>query len=107
MKHFNGDRLSASGQIDQTHPSSTDCRVRFLPFGQDPLANSAPVLVLAECLKCDFFPKGEIRGSLLGLRAVSLAFLWAINAAQADTFGAVAVQDFEVLLCRNGFSVAY
>jgi hypothetical protein len=32
---------------------------------------------------------------LLGSRAVSLAFLWTINAAQADTFRAVVVQDFE------------
>jgi hypothetical protein len=32
---------------------------------------------------------------LLGSLAVGLAFLWAINAAQADTFGAVVVQNFE------------
>jgi hypothetical protein len=39
---------------------------------------------------------------LLGSRAVSLAFLWAINAAQADTFGAVAVQDFEDVAVEDG-----
>jgi hypothetical protein len=39
---------------------------------------------------------------LLGSRAVSLAFLWAINAAQADTFGAVVVQDFEDVAVKDG-----
>jgi len=32
---------------------------------------------------------------LLGSPAVSLTFLWAINAAHADPFGAVVVQHFE------------
>jgi hypothetical protein len=32
---------------------------------------------------------------MLGSRAVSLAFLWAINTTQADTFWAGVVQDFD------------
>jgi len=106
MKSFNGDRLSASGQIDQTHPSSTNCRVRFLPFGQDHLANSAPVLVLAACLKFDFFPKGEIRGGLLRSRAVGLAFLRAVDAVEADALRVVIVQDFDGVAVEDGDDLA-
>jgi hypothetical protein len=39
---------------------------------------------------------------LLGSRAVSLTFLWAINATQADTFGAVVVQDFDGVAVEDG-----
>jgi hypothetical protein len=39
---------------------------------------------------------------LLGSRAVSLAFLWAINATQADAFGAVVVQDFNGVAVEDG-----
>ncbi len=39
---------------------------------------------------------------MLGSRAVRLTFLWAINATQADTFGAVAVQDFEGVAVEDG-----
>jgi hypothetical protein len=34
--------------------------------------------------------------------AVSLTFLWAINATQADTFRAVAVEDFEGVAVEDG-----
>ena len=43
----------------------------------------------------DFSPEGEGRGSLLGFLAVGLALLRAINAAVADAFSVVVVQDFE------------
>jgi hypothetical protein len=39
---------------------------------------------------------------LLGSRAVSLAFLWAINATQADSVGAVVVQDFDGVAVEDG-----
>ncbi len=39
---------------------------------------------------------------MLGSRAVSLTFLWAINATQADAFGAVVVQDFESVAVEDG-----
>jgi hypothetical protein len=57
-------------------------------------------------LERDFLPEGEGRGSLLGVVAVRLAFLWAIDAAETDAFSALVVQAIEVLLCRNGFSAA-
>jgi hypothetical protein len=43
---------------------------------------------------------------LLGSHAVSLTFLWAINATQADTFGAVVVQDFDGVAVENGYDEA-
>jgi hypothetical protein len=69
-------------------------------IGQKHITKSAPELVLASGLDDDFFPKGKVRSRLLGSRAVSLAFLWAINAAQADAFSAVAVQDSRVSQSR-------
>jgi hypothetical protein len=43
MKSFEGDRLSASGQIDQIHPSSTNGRVRFVLSGQYHISNRAGI----------------------------------------------------------------
>jgi len=43
MKSFNDDRLSASRQIDQYHPSLANCRARFIPFGQYHISNSAVI----------------------------------------------------------------
>ena len=42
----------------------------------------------------DFLPEGEVRGGVLGFLAVGLAFLRAVDAAEADAFGFVVVQDF-------------
>jgi len=39
---------------------------------------------------------------MLGSRAVSLAFLWAINTTQADAFGVVVVQDFDGIAVEDG-----
>jgi len=45
----------------------------------------------------NYCPKGEVRGGVLGVVAVSLAFLRAVDTLQADTFSALVVQDFEGL----------
>jgi hypothetical protein len=39
---------------------------------------------------------------LLGLLAVSLAFLWAVDAAEADAFKMVTVQYFDAVAVDNG-----
>jgi hypothetical protein len=46
-------------------------------------------------LERDFFPKDEGRGSLLRSFAERLAFLGAVDAAEADTFSMMAVQYFD------------
>jgi hypothetical protein len=43
----------------------------------------------------DFLPKGEGRGGLLGSLAECLAFLWAVDATEADAFSVAVVQDFD------------
>jgi hypothetical protein len=50
----------------------------------------------------DILTIDELRCSLLGARAVGLAFLRAINTTQADTFGAVVVQDFDGVAIEDG-----
>ena len=62
---------------------------------QEHICKGARVLVVAVRLDGDFFPEGEGRGSVLGLLAVGLAFLRAVDAAETDTFSMVAVQDFD------------
>ena len=50
----------------------------------------------------DFFPKHKLRRSLLGPRAVGLAFLGAVDAAEADTLRALVVQDFDGVAVEDG-----
>jgi len=49
----------------------------------------------------DFLPKSEVRGSLLRSLTEGLAFLRAVDAAEADTFSMVAVQKFEGVAVEN------
>ena len=60
-------------------------------IGEDHIAKGARVLVVAVCLDGDFFPKGEGRGRVLGVVAEGLAFLRAVDAAEADAVSMVAV----------------
>ena len=46
--------------------------------------------------------KNQLRGSLLGLLAEGLAFLWAIDAVEADTLSSVVVQDFDGVAVEDG-----
>jgi hypothetical protein len=41
----------------------------------------------------DVFPEGEVRGGVLGLLPISLAFLRAVDVPEADTFRMGVVQD--------------
>jgi len=72
------------------------------PIGQKHIGKGVSRLVAAVRLEDDFFPKHHRGRSLIGSRAVSLTFLWAINATQADTFGAVVVQDFDGVAVEDG-----
>jgi hypothetical protein len=53
------------------------------------------VLVVAVGLDGDLFPKGEGRSGLLRSLVEGLAFLGAVDPAEADAFSMVAVQNFE------------
>lgn len=43
----------------------------------------------------DILPKGEFRGCVLGVLAERLAFLRAVDAAEANAFRVLVVQDFD------------
>ena len=55
----------------------------------------ALVLVAAIGLDCNVFPKGEVRGGLLGALAEGLAFLHPVDATETDAFRVVIEQDFD------------
>jgi hypothetical protein len=42
-----------------------------------------------------FFPEDQVSRGLLGLLAIGLALLRAVDAVEADTFSTVIVQDFD------------
>jgi hypothetical protein len=53
-------------------------------------------------LERDFFHESEVRGGLLGSLPVGLAFLWAVDTAEADTFSFAIVQHFEDVAVEDG-----
>ena len=64
-------------------------------IGQKHIGKGALVLIVAVCLDGHVLPKGEGRSGMLSVVAVGLAFPWAVDAAEADTFGVVVVQGFD------------
>jgi hypothetical protein len=54
----------------------------------------------------DIFPKGEGRDGVLGIATKGLAFLRAVDAAEADAFSMVAVQYFDGVAVNNGDDMA-
>ena len=62
---------------------------------QKHIGNGASVPVLAVGLERDFLAKDQVRCSLLRFLAIGLAFLRAVDAAEADAFRVVVVQDFD------------
>jgi len=50
----------------------------------------------------DFFAEGEARGGALGSLAKGVAFLRAVDAAQADTCGLLVAQNFERVAVEEG-----
>jgi hypothetical protein len=69
-------------------------------IGQEHILKGALVLVLAVCLDRDFFPEGKGRATVLTV-AQRLAFLGAINHAEADMFSFVVLQDFDGFASRT------
>ena len=69
---------------------------------QDHIGNGPSILVFAECLKRDFFPIDQCRSGLLRSLAISLAFLRAIDAVEADAFVLVVVQDLNRVAVEDG-----
>jgi hypothetical protein len=65
------------------------------PTQQDHIPKGAPVLVVAVGLDGHVLPKGKDRGGVLGFLAVGLAFLRAVDPAEANAFRVLVVQDFD------------
>jgi hypothetical protein len=75
-------------------------------ISEENVGKRPPVLVLAVRLECDFFPEGEGRGGMLGVVAVCLALLRAVDAAEADTLRAGVVEDFDGVAVEDGDDLA-
>ena len=69
--------------------------------GQKHIGEDVSSLVAAVRLENDFFPKNQCGRSLLGLMAVWLALLRAVDAAQTDAFKGSVVEDFEGIAIKN------
>jgi hypothetical protein len=65
------------------------------PIGQTYIGKDVPRPIAAVRLEEDFFPKHHFDRRLLGLMAVLLTLLRAVNATQADAFGVLLVQDIK------------
>jgi len=72
------------------------------PIGKTHIGKDMPRPIAAVCLEEDFFPKHHRGCGLLGLMAVGLALLRAVDAAQADTFRVLLVQDFNGIAVEDG-----
>lgn len=66
-------------------------------IGSKHIGKGTPVFVEAVSLKRDFFAKHKLRRGLLGSLPVGPAFLWAIDAAEADAVRVLVVEDFDGL----------
>jgi hypothetical protein len=69
--------------------------IEIHPIGQEYIRKGACVLVVAVGLDRNVFTEGEVSGGVLGVVAVGLAFLRAVDSAEADAFSMVAVQNFD------------
>ncbi len=65
------------------------------PIGQDHVPKDALVLIVAVGLDGYIFPKGVVRGGMFGIVAKGLAFLRAVDPAEADAFRVLVVQVFD------------
>jgi len=71
-------------------------------IGQTHLGKDASRPVAAVCLEEDFFPQHHLDRRLLGLMAVRLTLLRAVDATQTDTFGVLLVQDVKSIAVKDG-----
>ena len=69
---------------------------------QEHIGKDAPVLVLAVGLEDDISPEDERGRRLLGVVAVGLTFLRAVDAAEADTLRVHVVQHFDGVAVEDG-----
>jgi hypothetical protein len=76
--------------------------IEIHPIGQDHVPKGAPVLVVAVRLDGDVLPEGKFRGRVLGVPPLSLALLRAVDAAEADAFRVLVVQDFDGVAVEDG-----
>ena len=53
-------------------------------------------------LNGNVLPEGEVRGGVLGALAVGLAFLWTVDATEADVFRVLIVQNFDGVAVEDG-----
>ena len=86
----------------QHQPSLTSVWLTFVPSGKITSAMVRPYLSLPNGLEHDFFPKDQAWRSLLRSVAVGLAFLWTVDATEADTFRMGVVQDFDGVAVEEG-----
>ena len=62
---------------------------------QEHIGKRPPILVEAEGPDCHIFPEQEFRRSLLGLLAIGLTLLRAIDQPQSNPFSVASVRDFD------------
>lgn len=71
-------------------------------IGQKHISDGVTILVLAASLECNFFSEDQLRRGMLCIVAVCLPLLRTVDAAEADAFSAMAVQDFEGVASKDG-----
>ncbi|HEX4967867.1 MAG TPA: hypothetical protein VFV44_05060, partial [Nitrospiraceae bacterium] len=72
------------------------------PIGQTHLGKDVSRPIAAVRLEKDFLPKHHCGRRLLGLMAVRLTLLRAVDATQTDTFRVLLVQDVKSIAVKDG-----
>ena len=72
------------------------------PIGQTHIGKNASRPIAAVRLEENFFPQHHLGRRLLGLMAVRLTFLRAVDATQTDAFGVLLVQDVKSIAVKDG-----
>ena len=73
-----------------------------MPIGQDQVSNGVPVFVVTVGLDGDVLPEAEVSDGVLGIVAVGLALLRAVDPAEADVFGLLVVQNLDRVAVEDG-----
>jgi hypothetical protein len=72
------------------------------PIGQTHIGKDASRPIAAVRLEEDFFPQHQRDRRLLGLMAIRLTLLRAVDPTQTDAFGGLLVQDFKNIAVEDG-----
>jgi len=75
--------------------------VKVLAIGEQDIAECAPVPIPAVCLHGHVPTEHQLRRELLGLRAVGLSLLRAINPIEPDLLSRAVVQDLDGITVRD------